>query len=289
MDTALQLRKAYDQNQILSDQEIDQLLTESLIVKKLTKDWVDNPFFAIFRLLCIAEIPYAQRLPYTQNLLDYVTQRIATQEGFSYTGTVEGIVPCYNVMLLEAYTRLGKAESPEAQAALNWVKEYQIFERNQTTSWPHKGICKHGGCMLKTPCYIGIGKTIRGLIVYAEYTGDQDEEVEALIKQGTDYMLKHHLFQRLSNQEPISAHITDIMFPQAYMLSLSDLIYIAHRRQLWGDERTQPLKDLLLEKQTAPQQWKLDYIYGHKGYKAFETRRKASEWISYLFTEGWKK
>lgn len=289
MDTALQLRKAYDQKQLLTVQEIEQLLSASSIVKKLTKDWMENPFFAIFRLLCLAEIPYAERLPYTQQLLNYVTEVIATEEGFSYTGKLEGIVPCYNVMLLEAYTRLGQAKSPEVQAALNWIKRYQVFERNQTTSWPHKGICKHGGCMRKTPCYIGIGKTVRGLLTYAEYTNHQDEEVEALIQQGTDYMLKHQLFQRLSNQQPISAHITDIMFPQAYMLSLTDLVYIDHGRKLWADERTQPLKKLLLEKETAPQQWKLDYIYGHKGYKAFETRRKASEWISYLFTEGWKE
>ncbi|MGG5317489.1 hypothetical protein [Enterococcus sp. AZ072] len=285
MDTALQLRKAYDKKQSLTDQEIEQYLAASPIVKKLTKDWVEQPFFAIFRLLCLAEIPYSQRLPYTQNLMAYVIATTATEEGFSYTGKVEGIVPCYNVMLLEAFTRLGQAKSPEVQAALNWIKRYQVFERNHTTSWPHKGICKHGGCMLKTPCYIGIGKTVRGLITYAEYTSHRDEEVEVLIKQGTDYMLKHQLFQRLSNQQPISAHITDIMFPQAYMLSLTDLVFIANKAHLWEDKQSQPLKDLLREKEIAPQQWKLDYIYGHKGYKAFETRRKASEWIGYLFAE----
>ncbi len=285
MDTALKLRIAYDQKQELSDEVIDQWLASSSTVKKLTKDWQENYFFAIFRLLCLAEIPYAERLPYTQQLLAYVSEELATEKGFSYTGKVDYIVPCYNAMLLEAYTRLGQADSSEVQTALKWIKNYQVFDRNQTTSWPHQGICKHGGCMGKTPCYIGIGKTVRALITYTGYTEHQDAEVEAMIQQGTEYMLRHNLFQRLSNQQPISAHITDIMFPQAYMLSLTDLVYIVNKRQSWEEEGAGPLKALLKEKEVGEQQWKIDYIYGHKGYKAFETRRKPSEWIHYLFTE----
>ena len=69
------------------------------------------------------------------------------------------IVPCYNAMLLEAFTRLGKADSQDVQNALGWIKEYQVFDRNQQTRWKYDGICKHGGCMKATPCYIGIGKT----------------------------------------------------------------------------------------------------------------------------------
>ncbi|MGM0214706.1 hypothetical protein [Enterococcus sp. AZ109] len=285
MDAALELRRAYDQQQQVGDEEIHQLLAASSIVKKLTKDWEENRLFALFRLLGLAEIPFAERLPYTQKLLAYVTEKIATAEGFSYTGQMDYIVPCYNALLLEAYTRLGKVNSFEVQAALHWIKSYQVLERNQLTSWLHKGICKHGGCMGSVPCYIGIGKTVRALITYAEYTEHQDAEVEALIQQGTEYMLRHQMFQRLSNQQPISAHITDIMFPQAYMLSLTDLVYIVHKRQLWDEEGAEPLKALLKEKEAAPQQWKIDYIYGHKGYKAFETRRKPSEWIHYLFAE----
>lgn len=45
------------------------------------------------------------------------------------------------------------------------------------------------------------------------------------------------MYLRQSNQKPISAHITDIMFPQAYMLSLSDLVYIADKMNLWEDSQ----------------------------------------------------
>ena len=62
--------------------------------------------------------------------------------------------------------------------------------------------------MRAVPCYIGIGKTVRALITYWEFTKGRDREVAWLIDKGTDYMLKHNMYQRLSNGKPISAHIT---------------------------------------------------------------------------------
>lgn len=283
MDSALILRMYYDQNKQLTDIEINSLLSESKLVAKLTKDYQENTFFNIFRIMCLSEIPYIDRLEYTQKVIAYISNKLSLDEGFSYTGKVDYIVPCYNAMLLEAYVRLGLANTKEAQNALNWIKKYQVFARNQKTSWHHNGICKHGGCMNATPCYIGIGKTVRALVTYQMYTNHIDIEVERLLKQGEEYMLSHHMYQRLSNQKPISGHIMDIMFPQAYMLSLTDLVYIANNRGLWHDVRTLPLKETLKQKKIGNHQWKIDYIYQHKGYKAFETRRNPSQWINYLF------
>ena len=283
-DTAILLRKRFDLKEEISECEIDQLLSQSQIVKKLTKDYEENNFFQIFRIICLSEIPYVERLPYTKKILSFISQRLATPYGFSYTGALDYIVPCYNALLLEAYVRLGLNETLEVKNALEWIKKYQIFERGQITQWQYDGICKHGGCMHSTPCYIGIGKTVRALITYSDYINTQDYEVEEMIDRGVSYMLEHNMYQRLSNQKPISKHITDIIFPQAYMLSLTDLVYIATKRSLWNDGRTDNLKALLKLKMTQPDRWKIEYIYSHKGYKSFETRRNPSEWINYLYS-----
>ncbi len=283
MDSALVLRIASEKNEYLKTDEILNLLSQSRLVGKLTADFVEHPLFAVFRIMGLSEIPYIERMPYMQKMIAYINRGIATAEGFSCLGGVEEIVPCYNAMLLEAYCRLGLAASKEAQAALSWIERYQLFERNQTTSWPYKGVCKHGGCLGKTPCYIGIGKTVRALVTYSECIKHENQKVESLLMQGTGYMLGHNMFQRLSNGRPISPHITDIMFPQSYALSLTDLIYIAGKRRLTAHENTSYLLYLLQEKQIGENQWKIDYHYSYKGYIGFETRRKASEWISSLF------
>ncbi|BAE81835.1 hypothetical protein [Desulfitobacterium hafniense] len=283
MDTALTLRVACEEGKCLENDQISSLLSQSALVRKLTTDFVDHPLFAVFRIMGLSEIPYMERLPYTQKMVDYINRNIATAQGFSCLGGMEEIVPCYNAMLLEAYCRLGLADSKEAQAALSWIEQYQLFERNQTTSWPHKGVCKHGGCLGKTPCYIGISKTVRALTTYSEFVKHENWNVEKLLVQGTGYMLRHKMFQRLSDGKPISAHITDIMFPQSYALSLTDLTYIVGKRQLMTSEDSSELLHLLQEKQIAENQWKIDYLYSYKGYVGFESKRKASEWVSALF------
>lgn len=285
MDTSLKLRMAHDEGRIISDIQIKKLLSESRIVKKLTSDWEENHLFNIFRIICLSEIPYIKKLDYTKKVIEYIKKNLATAQGFSYTGEVAMIVPCYNAMLLESFVRLGLIKSAETQNALNWIKKYQVFQRDATTSWNHEGICKHGGCMKSTPCYIGIGKTIRALITYSKYSYHQDKEVEMLIDQGLAYMLKHNMFQRLSNGLPISAHITDIMFPQAYMLSLTDLVYIANERELWDYEELILLKKLINKKRREKKGLMIDYVYSHKGYKSFGSKNNISEWVNYYFSE----
>lgn len=282
MDSALVLRMKVDQNKEISD-PFD-YLDHSDIIKNYAKMTKLKPLGKIFALIGLAEIPYAEKLPITQELLAFVNQNLSTSEGFSFTGKLEEIVPCYNAILFEAYCRLGLGKSSEAQNALQWIKQYQVFDRQQKTTWPHKGICKFGGCMMKVPCYIGIGKTMRALLTYQEKVDPHDEKVNALIEQGVDYMLQHNLYQRLSTGQPISPHITESMFPQSYVLSLTDLVYIIEKSQYTTDPRAHDLLQLIHQKKTKTGGWKIDYIYKYAGYLPFENRRKDSEWITYLYS-----
>ena len=282
MDSALVLRMKVDQNKEIS--EPFDYLDHSDIIKNYAKMTKLKPLGKIFALIGLAEIPYAEKLPITQELLAFVNQNLSTSEGFSFTGKLEEIVPCYNAMLFEAYCRLGLGKSSEAQNALQWIKQYQVFDRQQKTTWPHKGICKFGGCMMRVPCYIGIGKTMRALLTYQEKVDPHDEKVNALIEQGVDYMLQHNLYQRLSTGQPISPHITESMFPQSYVLSLTDLVYIIEKSQYTTDPRAHDLLQLIHQKKTKTGGWKIDYIYKYAGYLPFENRRKDSEWITYLYS-----
>lgn len=282
MDSALVLRMKVDQNKEIS--EPFDYLDHSDIIKNYAKMTKLKPLGKIFALIGLAEIPYAEKLPITQELLAFVNQNLSTSEAFSFTGKLEEIVPCYNAMLFEAYCRLGLGKSSEAQNALQWIKQYQVFDRQQKTTWPHKGICKFGGCMMKVPCYIGIGKTMRALLTYQEKVDPHDEKVNALIEQGVDYMLQHNLYQRLSTGQPISPHITESMFPQSYVLSLTDLVYIIEKSQHTTDPRAHDLLQLIHQKKTKTGGWKIDYIYKYAGYLPFENRRKDSEWITYLYS-----
>ncbi|THB60377.1 hypothetical protein ESZ54_10815 [Vagococcus silagei] len=270
-------------HQNINCQTTVQMIEKSKIVKKITSETDLNTLGKIYKILALSEIPFAAELAYTKKLINEINTEISTVEGFSYTGKVEDIVPCYNAMLLGAYCRLGLGHTQEAQKALNWIKKYQVFQRNQLTRWSHKGICKHGGCLNAVTCYIGIGKSIKGLLIYRDLVSQNDCDVNQLIDQGIDYMLKHQMYLRLSENVPISPHITDSIFPETYPLSLTDLVEIVGRAQLKNRIEVQPLLNLIESKKTVDGGWKVDYRYHYQGYMPFETRRKDSEWLAYFY------
>ena len=131
MDTALKLRLLKEKN-LLKNQthiEVMRLLTDSKLIEKLTSIEHKNLLSYIWNLIGIAEIPNSIYLEHTQNLMLFINKNLSTDKGFSYTGSINDIVPCYNAMIFEAYCRLGLHQSTEAQNALYWIKNYQVFDR----------------------------------------------------------------------------------------------------------------------------------------------------------------
>lgn len=267
MDTALQLRLAQEQNVLVDD--IDTMLGKSKLMQRYMAIESKSHLTNIFRICGVSELAYVDRLALVQSWLSWLKRHATHEAGFTYTGDVNGIVPCYNAMLLEAFVRLNEGDSEEVHRAVQWITKHQLFARNQVSTWQHEGIQKHGGCLNKTPCYIGIGKSVRALITYQQITNSTSAEVEQCIVDGCNYMLEHHMLFRKSNNQLISKHLDKLMFPQGYMLSLTDLVYIVSKRNLWSDDRTKSLKTLLQSKLNQKQQFKVEYKYSYLGYISF--------------------
>lgn len=281
MDKALELRMVVDQYGKVEDPLL--YLNKSELIEKY-KSLKDLTILGeIFALIGLAEIPYSYELAFVKNLVDSINAKVSTDEGFSYTGKLEDIVPCYNAMLLEAYSRLGLGKTEQAQRALNWIKSYQVFDRNGRTSWKHPGICRFGGCMKSVPCYIGIGKTVKALITYHELVDSEDTATDKLIKNGLAYMLKHQMFKRLSLDQPITPNITKNMFPQNYSLSITDLLFIAGKCHILNDSNTAALIETIQHKRTKSGGWKIESRYKYNGYIPFDNRRRDSQWLTYLY------
>jgi len=283
VDSALVLKRKYDSGMELDTQEINRLLYSSELIQSLTRDFSKNSLYPIWRLLALSEIPYTGRLMYTQDLIEYIERTYTTSEGFSISGRVEDLLPCYNAMIVEAFSKLGYSERPVVRNAIEWIKKYQVFERNEPTVWQGKGITKYGGCMKLTPCFIGIAKSVKALIYYSYYSKVKDDQINELIRKGTDYLLKHNLYQRLSNNEPITKHILDIAYPQSYQLNIVELLDIAFMTNNMNDSRVKYAVDYVKSKKTKGNYWKINYIYNADGYVSFDRRGQKAEWVTYLF------
>ena len=282
MDSALILKIEYDNGIIHDNDTIHSYLSSSELIHSLTGEISKNSLYPIWRLIALSEIPYTGSLKYTQDLMEYIEEAFATPEGFSITGKSDNILPCYNAMLVEAFSKLGCGDRPSVRSAIEWIKRYQVFERNGETTWSGSGIKKYGGCMKATPCYIGIAKSIKALIYYTHHSSNQDDQLIAIIKKGTDYLLQHNLYQRLSNDEPITKHILDIAYPQSYQLNIIELLDIAYMTNNLDDPRVNNAIDYIKGKRTKDREWRINYIYKADGYISFDNRGMKGEWVSYL-------
>ena len=282
MDTALKLRKLVDEGKDLKENHIMELLNVSELVKELTSSLVEKPLPAVWRIIALAEIPYAGLLDYTKKLVNYIFENLSTPSGFSLTGKEADILPCYNAMLVEALSKLGYGNYQAVQNALGWILQYQSFERNSTSSWNGKGVLKYGGCLKATPCYIGISKSVKALLYYKKSNDNSDAELQGLIDKGVNYILRHKLYNRLSNEEPINKHILDLSFPASYQLNIVELLDIATGAGYIADVSCHNALEYIRSKQTKEGQWKINNVYKAEGYISFDKRGHNGDWITYL-------
>ena len=282
MDTALELRIAFDHGIIKSYEQAQRFLRDSDLVRQLTSSFERKPLYAVWRIIALSEIPFTSSLDYTNQVIEYIVGDLSSPDGFSLTGKATDILPCYNAMLIEALSKLGQAESSAVQNAVEWIKKYQPFERGTTVTWAGTGIKKYGGCLKSTPCFIGVTKSVKALMSYDKATGHQDGQIASLITKGMDYILKHELYKRLSNKEPINNHILDLAFPASYQMNIVELIALTYTTGNIKNEGCQSALEFVNSKKTKDGYWKIHYVYKSNGYVSFDQRGKKAEWLTYI-------
>jgi len=280
MDAALQLKIDTDRGVEFSDTRILEILGQSELVREMTSEFPEKPLALVWRLICISEIPYGNLLDYTQKLIDKVYENLATPFGFSLSGDEKHFLPCYNAMIVSALCRLGRAKDEQVQHALNWINHYQPMERGLEVNIPNFRFDRFGGCFNKTPCYIGLAKSVIALQTYQNITNDFS--YRSKLHEGTEYMLQHRLFKRMSKDKPITLHILDISFPESYHLNVVELIRFAGNAGLLKDNRTHDLIDYLKSKQTKNGNWKINFRYKADGYMVFDRGRGENKWVTYV-------
>ncbi|MCA9536227.1 MAG: hypothetical protein KC593_21225 [Myxococcales bacterium] len=256
---------------------VAECLASSRVVARLTRKPVDSGLPLVWRLLALSEIPFASRLPYTQAATARALWELATPEGFSYTGRVADIVPCYNAMLVTALCRLGHGDDPRVQAGVEWIRRYQAFGRGVLTAWPGEGITRHGGCLRATPCFIGVAKSTRALLAAQ---GPENAGRDApLIDAGVEYLLEHRLYRRQTTGEPISAHILDVSFPETYHVTLLELLQTVDAAGKLDDPRVDDAIEYV-QARRGEAGWTVTYAYAAPGYVAFDRRGRPSAWVT---------
>lgn len=282
LDTALILRKNYDENRIMSETEIHQLLSESKLIKKISETQIKKPLPVIWNLIALSEIPYSYRLNHTEKVINYINEQLFTGEGYGLTGKNEGLLPCYNSMIAEAMIKLGYSHFKQVEASIDWIKKYQLFERDSKSTWPYKGTEKYGGCFKSVPCFIGVVKALKALAYYNKATDGENKECKTLLEKGMNYVLSHQLYQRRSTGDPINHHILDMAFPPSYQLNIIELLELAYITGNIQAPQCQSGIAYVTSKRKKEGYFKINYTYKAEGFVSFDKKGDKGEWITYL-------
>lgn len=286
MDSAFELKIAIDKGEIFSDRQIMQKLQQSELVAKLTDDLPNKPLALVWRLICISEIPFSNKLEYTQKLIDKVYEKLATPFGFSLSGDEKMFLPCYNAMVVSALCRLNRANDQQVRNAVEWINTNQPMQKGIKVEIPDFNFDRYGGCFKNTPCYIGLAKSVFALRDYKEQTNET--KYDRQLNKGITYLLNHKFFKRLSKDEPITKHITDISFPETYHLNAVELLRFANKANLLQEKNSSDLINLINNKRNKDGKWKNNYKYKAEGYVVFDKDKKNNEWTTHIIEQALK-
>lgn len=290
MAKALDLRKRVDLGESVPENQALHLLHQSILVAQLLTPPKGRPetFHGLrgyeWRLLEFCEIPYAYLLSPVQHWMDVLIEKTSIDEGFSLTGTMDGVLGCHTSIL----TRImicHHADKTLVDKGMQWILDYQMLRKGERCTWPGKDLyTRWGGCMKANPCYYGVVKAIVTLQCYQEEFGE-DAAVREKIDQGIEAMLERELFKRKSTREPIELSIVENFFPYPYKTNLVELLTVLKKAGKLNDPRCQPALQLLAAKRRKDGYFQADKVFMKSSWVLFDPLKKPGPWITYMIEQ----
>ena len=144
-----------------------------------------------------------------KNACEFVLENVQNHEcgGFSYKSLGQGgdyrkILPCLKGNMVWSLIRFGYLEDPRVQHGIEWITKYQRYDDSETkppNSWPYD---RYEKCYGEHSCHMGVVKALKALAEIPEEK--RSNEVKRTIKQGSEYILKHHIYKRSHDLSKIS-------------------------------------------------------------------------------------
>ncbi len=287
-DSALSLRKSYDSGINITEKEARKMLGQSELIRKLLDTPMRSPNLFVgvraleWRLLELTEIPYTSSLEKVRSWIDLLVEKSSMKEGFSLEGTIDQLLACHNSMVTTILIKMNYDDKQKVDAGIDWILEYQSVERGKEYAWPGKDLyTRFGGCMKKIPCFYSVVKSMITLTEYKKRYGSS-EEIDDKLELGLEYILKHRVYKKLSNDKPIEDSIVLNFYPYPYRPNCIEILSLLKTNNLMEDERCRDAIQLLNSKQRSDGYWQADVSYMKSAWIDFDQIKKPGPWITYI-------
>ena len=220
-----------------------------------------------------------------RNACEFVFENVQNRGsgGFSYKslgqeGDYWKILPCLTGNLVWSLIRFGYLGDPRVRHGIEWITKYQRFDDSETkapNSWPYD---RYGKCYGKHSCHMGVVKALKALAEIPEEK--RSEEVIRTIKQGSEYILKHHIYKRSHDLSKVSKPSwLQFGFPLMWNTDALEVLGILSNLG-YKDERMQEAVELVISKQDGQGRWKLESTYNGRFLVNIEQKGRPSKWVT---------
>lgn len=204
--------------------------------------------------------------------------------GFAYFSAKDGggdhnkILPCLTGNMIWSLIRFGYLKDPKVQKGIDWIVKYQRFDdaiEKVPKGWPYD---KKENCWGKHTCHMGIVKTLKALAEIPD--SEKPDGVKNTIKEGVEYILKHHIYKRSHNLSQIAKpKWLQFGFPLMWNTDVLEILRILTKLG-YKDKRMKEAIDLVISKQDEQGRWILENTYNGRFLVNIERKGKQSKWIT---------
>jgi hypothetical protein len=237
----------------------------------------------VWQIIFLAELGADPSDERVQRGCEYLlSNSIAANGAFSvYQKPVpSGCIPCLNGNLLYALQRLGYADDPRVQAALDWLaqaitSEGEFRYLKSGTSGPRFACSANEG----QPCGWGANKAMRALIAVSPER--RTPAMQRAIKVGAKFLLSR---DPAVADYPYTGRVSSTWlkfgFPLTYWSDVLETTAVLAELGYGDDPRLANALQIILSKQDAQGRWKLENALSGKMWADIEEKGKPSKWVT---------
>jgi hypothetical protein len=191
-----------------------------------------------------------------------------------------GCIHCLNGNLIHALNRLGYADDPRVQAALDW--QAQSITGAKSFRYQKSGVpgpdfaCSAN---LGQPCGWGANKAMRALLSVPPEA--RTPTVQRAIEAGVEFLFSRDpAVADYPYTERVSSTWFKFGFPLSYWSDVLETVAVLVELGYGGDPRLAGALQLVLSKQDAQGRWKLENALTGKMWVDIEQKGQPSKWVT---------
>ena len=239
----------------------------------------------VWNIISLAELGAYHSDIRIQKTADFILAKSQDKQsgGFAFKSGADGgdherVIPCLTGNMVFSLIRFGYLDDPAVKHGIEWLTKYQRFDdgiEQSPKGWPYS---RFPNCWGKHTCHMGAVKALKALVeIPAE---KRTIAVDNTIKQGAEYLLRHHLYKSSHDPSVIAKRFwVNFAFPTLWKIDALEMLGIMAKLG-YRDERLQDAIDLVVSKQDEQGRWKMEQSYNKRLLVSLDKDNKPSKWVT---------